>query len=252
MINVEDIAKALGSKVSVPLAQQLTVLFMQIRQDYATKTLERSSPGKFVETFVQCCQFIVSGAFQEKPKVDSVLEALENETKLAEGLRMCAARYARAMYTLRNRRSIAHKNVISPNITDLRLIHESAAWIMAEMVRNASDITMPEAEVLIDRIQAPVGSLVEEIGGIRLVHANVSIRNELFILLHSYYPEWAPIAEIRKSMTARNPRSVSNQLSAMSSEKLVHHDGSSGYRLTQPGHTAAMEVIKNLRSAAAA
>jgi hypothetical protein len=252
MINVEDIAKALGSKVSVSLAEELTALFVQIRQDYATKTLERSSPGKFVETFVQCCQFMVSGTWEEKPKVDSFLQTLENETKLPEGLRVCAARYARAMYTLRNRRSIAHKNVINPNISDLRLIHESAAWIMAEMVRNASDLTMPEAELLIDRIQAPVGSLVEEIAGIRLVHANVSIRNELFILLHSYYPEWAPITKLRKSMAARNPRSVSNQLSAMSSEKLVHHDGLGGYRLTQPGHSAATEVIKSSLSATAA
>src|SRR6516162_8336422 len=158
MINVEDVARALSGKVSVPLAKELTALFVQSRQDYATKTLERSSPGKFVETFVQCCQFMASGRWDEKPKADSALQSLETEIKIPEGLRVCAARYARAMYTLRNRRSIAHKNVINPNISDLRLIHESAAWIMAEMVRSASDLTMREAEVLIDRIQAPVGS----------------------------------------------------------------------------------------------
>jgi hypothetical protein len=252
MIDVENIAKALGGKVSLPLAQELTALFVQIRQDYATKTLERSSPGKFVETFIQCCQFMTSGRWDKKPKADSALQNLESEIKIPEGLRVCAARYARAMYTLRNRRSIAHKNAINPNISDLRLIHESAAWIMAEMVRNASDLTMREAEVLIDRIQAPVGSLVEEIGGTRLVHANVSIRSELLILLHSYYPEWAPLSHLRKSLAARNPRSVSNQLSAMSSEKLVHHDEAGGYRLTQPGYAAAMEVIKSLLTAAAA
>jgi Mn-dependent DtxR family transcriptional regulator len=77
-------------------------------------------------------------------------------------------------------------------------------------------------------------------------------RSELFILLHSYYPEWAPLSDLRKSLAARNPRSVSNQLSAMSSEKLVHHDGAGGYRLTQPGYAAAMEVIKSLLTDAAA
>jgi hypothetical protein len=42
---------------------------------------------------------------------------------------------------------------------------------------------------LIDLIQAPVGSLVEEIGGTRLVQADLTIGGEILVLLHSQYPQ---------------------------------------------------------------
>jgi hypothetical protein len=45
-----------------------------------------------------------------------------------------------------------------------------------------------EAGALIELIQAPVGTLVEEIDGTRLVHADVPVRTEILILLYSHYP----------------------------------------------------------------
>jgi hypothetical protein len=168
------------------LAEELTADFIKLRRDCATATLERASPGKFVETLVQCLQQLATGAYEAKPNVDGYLsKKVENETSLPEGLRICAARLARSIYALRNKRNIAHKNPIDPNRFDLALAHQGAAWIMAELLRNASVITMHEAGTLIERIQTPVGTLVEEIEGTRLVHAKTSIKGEILILLHS-------------------------------------------------------------------
>ena len=49
------------------------------------------------------------------------------------------------MYTLRNKRNIAHANEVDPNTVDLSLGHQSAGWILAELIRNAAGITMEEA-----------------------------------------------------------------------------------------------------------
>jgi len=51
-----------------------------------------------------------------------------------EGLRICATRFARSVYPLRNERNIAHKNPVDPNTFDLALAHQCAAWIMAELL----------------------------------------------------------------------------------------------------------------------
>ena len=238
---------ALSALLDKTLAQELTRDFLKLRRDLATATLERASTGKFVEGFVQCLQQLVTGTYDQKPDVDLYLsKKAENETVLPEGLRICAVRLARAIYTLRNKRNIAHKNPVDPNTFDLALAHEGAAWIMAELLRNASGLSMQESGALIELLQAPVGTLVEEIDGTRLVHANTSVRGEILILLHSYYPDRVPVGDILKSMSARSPGSVKNRLAELRNAKLLHGDGGSGYRLTQAGHAAAVAEINSL------
>ena len=116
---------ALAGLIGRTLAAEIAADFVKIRQDYATKTFERSSPGKFVETFVQCLQQISRGSYDAKPNVDSYLNTVvENDPTLPDGLRVCAGRIARAMYTLRNKRNIAHKGEVDPNTFDLAYVHQ--------------------------------------------------------------------------------------------------------------------------------
>jgi hypothetical protein len=244
------LAHALSGLVGRGLAEELVGDFVKLRQDCSTRTLERASPGKFVETFVQCLQHMATGTHDIKPDVDGYLvKRIESESGIPEGLRICAARVARAIYTLRNKRNIAHKNLVDPNTFDLALAHEGAAWITAEMLRNASGITMQEAGALIELVQSPVGTLVEEIDGLRLVHADVSIRGEILILLHSHYPERIHQIDVLKTMAARSPGSVRNRISELRTEKLLHGEAKTGYRLTQAGHRAAVEEIRRLQQA---
>jgi hypothetical protein len=243
----DRLVSALAGLVGPTLAKELTGDFLKLRQDCATATLERASPGKFVETFVQCLEFIGTGKYDAKPDVDGYLsKRVENDTAIPEGLRICAARLARAIYTLRNKRNIAHKNPVDPNVFDLALAHQGAAWIMAELLRNASGIPMQEAGELIELIQAPVGTLVEEIDGTRLVHAETSVKGEILILLRSHYPERIPLSDILKSLRARSPGSVKNRLAELRTTKLLVGDGKAGYRLTQAGYSAAGEEIRYL------
>jgi hypothetical protein len=58
----------------------------------------------------------------QKPNVDEYLNRkAELESKLPEDLRICAARIARAMYTLRNKRNVAHKGQMDPNTIDIHV-----------------------------------------------------------------------------------------------------------------------------------
>lgn len=242
------LAQALTDLLGSKLAKELTEHFIKIRQDYATKTLERASPGKFVETFVQCLQQMSTGNHDVKPNVDTYLNTrVENEAALPDGLRFCGSRIARSIYTLRNKRNIAHKGEVDPNTYDLAFVHQGAAWIMAEMIRCASGITMEEAGALIELVQAPVGTLIEEIDGTRLVHADVSTRVEILILLYSHYPNRVAFADIQRTMNGRSAASVRSRLSELRTEKLIFGDTKTGYMLTKPGYAAAVAEIKRLQ-----
>ena len=241
------LAKALATSLGEVLAKELSADFVKIRRDYATRTLERATPGKFVETFVQCLQHIATGKFETKPDVDAFLsKRAENLAPLPEGLRICGARIARAMYTLRNKRNIAHKNEVDPNTFDLGCLHQNAAWIMAEFLRTGTGITMQEAGKLIELVQTPVGMLVEEIDGTRLVHADLSISDELLVLLHSHYPEVVPLANVLDSLSRWNEGSVKNKLADLWERKLIHGNNKNGFTLTQTGYAQADRIIRKL------
>ena len=234
------LAPTFGPKVTAGLVKD----FLQIRMDHATITLERASPGKFVEGFVQALQFASDGQFDVKPNVEKFLvQEVEHKSTLPEGLRVIAPRIARSIYALRSKRSIAHKNEIDPNAADLAQIHSSASWIMSEMLRHASAISMTDASKLIAQIQAPIGGLVEEIEGTVLVHAELSVRSEILVIMHRSYPDYVSTDALIESIGDAHRRSISNRLSDLRKAKLVFGNGAKGHRLTQAGYLTASGVI---------
>src|SRR5438128_12401386 len=102
-MTVADLIKALSAGLPPDIAKDLSENFMLIRQDASSGTLGRASPGKFVETVVQALQHLERCLVQQSPDVDRYLRDLDSRpVNLPDGLRFCAARLARAMYTFRN------------------------------------------------------------------------------------------------------------------------------------------------------
>ena len=240
------LASALVGLVGPTLAADISADFVKIRRDCSTNTLERTAPGKYVETFVQCLQYVSTGSYEAKPSVDRYLGRDVENTQLPDDLRICAARVARAMYALRSKRSIAHKNDVDTNTHDLAFLHQGAAWITAELLRYATGVSMQEAGALIELLQAPAGTLVEEIDGTRLVHADVPVRTELLILLHSHYPDVVPVESVVTALSRRSAGTVRNRLRELHAQKLAHGATRTGYRLTLAGHVAAVSEIQAL------
>ncbi len=241
------LAQAIGPLVGKNLALHLAGDFVKLRRDVATGTLERASAGKFVESFVQCLQHISSGEYATAPNVDDYLnKRVEGDTVLPDGLRLCGSRVARSIYTMRNKRSIAHKGEIDPNRIDLEFTYHGAAWIMAELIRCASGITMEVAGALIRLVRAPVGTLIEEIDGVRIVHAKVSMRVEILILLHSKHPDPVASAQLAE-WTRKGAATIRARLSNLRSDRLVVGDGRKGFKLTSTGYAVATAEIQNLQ-----
>jgi len=234
----------LSNLLPASLAEELVDAFLELRQDVITATLGRSAPGKFAESFVQTLQYVGRGSFDSNPSVDEELRLAEvNLPGVDDGLRICAARVARAMYTLRNKRNIAHKGAVDPNVYDLRFLLAGAQWIMAELVRSASGLTMEEAGALIEGLSAPAGSMVEDFGGRRLVHGKLSVREEVLVLMHSFHPEPLTPAQISAHLDRRSPRTIRAVIREEWLNKLFQGDSTLGYRLTSHGVKEAVEVM---------
>ncbi len=143
---------------------------------------------------------------------------------------------------MRNKRNIAHKGEIDPNRIDLEFTYHGAAWIMAELVRCATGISMEEAAALC----APVGTLVEEIDGVRMVHASVSTRVEILLLLHSQHPNQATSAQLVE-WVGRSAATTRSRLSELRKERLIAGDRNKGFKLTSTGYRTATEEIQRVQ-----
>ena len=83
----------------------------------------------------------------------------------------------------------------------------------------------------------------------RLVHADVGVKVELLILLHSHYPDRVPYDAIKESLKRRNPKTLRNKCAELVEEKKAVRGAAEGYLLTQAGHRAASEYIRELDEA---
>jgi hypothetical protein len=240
----EDLVAALAQQVPSVLARELVDNFLLLRQDVTTGTLGRASPGKFVETYIQILQYLEAGQYDEKPDVDRFLRGLDGRaSSLDDGLRICGARIARAMYALRSKRNVVHKGAVDPNSYDLRFLHHGAQWVVAELIRTTSQIPMEMAGSLVDFVQAPAGGLIEDFGDRKLVLEKMTARPEMLALLHSYYPGPVQADDLRHSMDRFAKKTVNNTLRQLWADKLVQGNAESGYRLTRLGFDAAIEVL---------
>jgi hypothetical protein len=246
-VDQQALSAALATAIPGKLADDLGEQFVAIRRDVATATLGRASPGKFVETLVQGLQALENGGkYEAQPNVDSYLKALESRpSTLPDGLRICAARLGRAMYCLRSKRNIVHKADIDPAVYDLRLLYAGAQWILAEILALASGISGEEAARLVAEVQLPVGELVETIGDRKIVQAEMTVRNEVLVLLMSYHPTPIDPVELIRSMDRRSASSVRNTITDLWKEKLLHRDASRKIVLTERGLRAAIEIAQS-------
>ncbi len=245
MINSDELIQNLSTKLPDELAKDLVNSFIQLRHDTATETLEKSSPGKFVETVVQVLQFLDESKYDKSPKVDNYLKNLESQsTNLPDDLRITLARVARASYTLRNKRSIAHKGEVDPNIYDLRFLFSASQWILSELIRQVLSKDMKTAGKIIELIQTTISPIVEDFGGRRLVLKVGTAEEELLTLLFHYFPEYVSVSQINIDMNRRAKSTVSNVLSSAYRKRYIEGNRQKGFKLTAIGYSVAMSSMQ--------
>ncbi len=241
-----ELVEQLQKIIPINLASDIVRIFLQIRSDLSTETLERSAPGKFVETVVQILQFLESKQYEEAPKVDEYLRHLESRNSvLADDLRITLTRVARTTYTLRNKRNIAHKGGINPNIYDLRFLYVCTQWMFTEIVRNLLLTDMNTAADIIEYINVPINPLVEDFGDKRVVLMTSTAEEELLILLLHYFPEPILLSQIQKDMDRRAKSTILNVVSTTYSKRFVEGDKQKGYKLTSLGYSQAVKIVKS-------
>jgi hypothetical protein len=243
---IGELEKHLPAKLAADLVNQ----FVSMKMDVATQTLERAAPGKFAETVVQVLQYLARGTYNKSFKSGEVEDFLKNTEarpiNLPQDLKIVVTRVARGMYSLRSKRGIAHKSAIDPNIYDLRYLYSSAQWVLCEIICHVLSADMDTAGKLVEFIQVPSSSLVEDFGDKRLVLRAGTTEEEVLTLLLHYYPTPILASQLHKDMDRRAPSTVSNAITALYRRRLIEGNKKTGYKLTIWGYRRATELAKKI------
>lgn len=245
----KTLIKLLSQKLPKNLANDLVSDFLELRIEAIQGNLGKTTSGKFIETVVQVLQFIDSGTFEVKPKVDLFLKNIENQqTNLDDGLKLCVSRASRSVYSIRSKRGVAHKSNLDQNVIDLRYVYSSCQWIITEIIRQIlSNIDIKAANSIISAIQKPLSYLTEEFEDRKIIYGGYSAKEEILIILNESFPDYLKSDYIKKSLDRRAPSTVINALRELWKNKQIHKDpqNQDNYKITQEGIRFITQKIKN-------
>jgi hypothetical protein len=147
--------------------------------------------GQFVECSRRMIEYKITGQYTPltvKLAIfnEKILNQWENSpTTIPEEYRIIIPRIIYAMYCIRNKRGMIHKNQIDPNRMDATVLLSNTKWVLAEFFRLTSNKTFNETIDIIDSIISKETSVVWDNGTLlRILDTKMSCANQILCLLY--------------------------------------------------------------------
>jgi hypothetical protein len=197
------------SGISKQFSKKIANIYLELKKRHSVSHYSHDydsfglSVGKFGETILRCLQhhltsqFIPFGThisnFQDECQKLSALP----RTSGNESLRIIIPRALAFLYTLRGKRGIGHVGGdVDANFIDSSTMGKICDWIMCELIRIFHNLSLEEAQSLIDSISTrTVPDIWEANGKKRVLRSDLNYSQKTLLLAYS---------ESRKSVSARD------------------------------------------------
>jgi hypothetical protein len=195
--------------------------------------------GRFAEAAFRILELKVLGANtpigKQIPTVDKLVKTLESTGGNDPALTIHIPRQLHSIYTIRNKRDVAHLGPdISPNLQDSTIVVSVMDWVMAEFVRLYHQVNNTEAQQIIDGLVSREVPVIQMFGDYpKLLKDKVTLPQHLLILLYRRGAEGATKSELgtwTAKATSRVPSAsekanIATALRRLDSAGEVHIDG---------------------------
>jgi hypothetical protein len=211
--------------------------------------------AKFSEVIIRILQWHTSTNHSYTPlgtrirNFDQATKNFENKSNFPDSIRFHIPRTLNVLYTIRNKRGVGHvAGDVDSNHMDALFVVSACDWILAELVRIFHNISISEAQDIIESIITIKIPLVWDIEGRkRVLQKDMPYRDKVLVLLYSEYPN--PI-EVRSLFNWTEHSNISNfrrdVLKSLHEDKLVEYDkNKSEVHLSPVGKKKVEEEIIN-------
>lgn len=241
--SLHDALKVLPDGLRQPLIDE----FEQALSEYRASDWEKVGlkAGKFCEVAYCICAGHAAGAFPataSKPAnfQKSCLD-LEQHNK-ARGRSLCVQvpRILLGLYELRNNRAIGHVSTeVSPNHMDAEFFLRGMKWVMAEFVRQFSQLPLNESHALVEAVTARTFHMVWSSGDMRRILEPAKTAGQKVLIL--LYAEAKPVrvTQLQSWVEYKNGTDFKRKvLKDLHKRALIHFDEAKGTaEILPPGHT---------------
>lgn len=187
----QEVEKILETAYSKDIAGRVVESYREVESNYVLKKWKPSEldGGHFVESVRRIIEIELNLPPTPfgKPLPDFNEKELARylNSKGDESFRVLIPRVLWGIYGVRSKRGVGHvRGLISANEMDSTLILYSIKWILSEIVRLKSNLSIPETQALVDKVIERQSSLIWKRGSItRVQKLGLKAEQEALILL---------------------------------------------------------------------
>lgn len=179
---------------------------------------------------------------------DALYNELTNKPKPNaedEILLLAVPHAAKTIYTIRNKKKVAHIKAIDPDFLDGTVSSEICDWILSQFVMLKCNSNPTEASEFIHSLIDRRIPLIEEFedGSLMVLKEGISFKDELLLALNKHNKRLTK-DEIKKMIKVEYPQLLNTTISDLEKKKFVHVN-ESGVMITRLGIQEAEKIILN-------
>lgn len=159
-----------------------------------------------------------------------------------ESFRILIPRILKSVYNIRNRRGVGHISDINPNQMDATFILHSTKWVLSEIVRLKSSLSIPDTQKLIDDIVEQHIPLIWKGDGIyRVLNTKLTAVQKIMIVLYDKRQEHDE--NLMSIIEYKNKSNFKTILRKLHKEKTIEYTSNGNCIISPKGIIAAEKIL---------
>lgn len=204
--------------------------------------------AQFNEITYRIIEFLLTGSYtslNDKLPIfnEKILMKWETIPNKEENIRIIIPRVLYSMYCIRNKRGAIHKNNISPNKMDANILLYDSKWILAELFRICSKLSIEESQKIINFIINQEIDLLWHINDkSRILNPKLKCNEQILVLLYSN--NTMCVNDLIKNIEYSNKSIFKTILRSLHKNRLIEYDGIN-CTISPKGSKQAEQIIKD-------
>ncbi|MFW9969051.1 MAG: hypothetical protein ACFFDF_02545 [Candidatus Odinarchaeota archaeon] len=151
------------------------------------------------------------------------LRKLSKPSTKEEMLYLVIPQILKGIYTIRNKKRVAHIKMNNADSIDFEFVITSCNWVMSQLIIIYLNISLEDVINLTNSIMERKTPIIEQFenGGIMILKRGLKFKEELLLVLYQF-PKRMTRQELNLILKPKNPSYISTYLNGLFKEKLIH------------------------------
>ncbi len=232
------------------LAKHIIESYKEVEKNYFLKQWKTSEldAGHFVEAVRRFIEFQLTGRYTPIGRNLTPLTETSLQSYLShngdDSYRIHIPRVLLSIYGIRNKRGVGHISKIRPNYQDAIFVIASIKWVLAELIRINSTISIDETSKVVDHIIDRDFEGVWEQGDITRVLADgLSLKEQILFLL--FATDITREDQLRDVIEAKDKAYFRKLLRQLHNERFIEYRVDGNCLLSPKGRVSAEKIALN-------